>query len=313
MASTHRSVLPHASGLVHRNVLLTTHYLVVDNRFAQHHGLSLLAIGLGVHIQSLPVGAKVSIKAIAAKFPESELRVARAFRELELWGFLARIRERLPDGRIVPRTISYNRPVAEPRPVRETPNPTPDPDPEPDPEPEPEPWFDPEPEPEPEPEFEREPEAEFDSEPEFEREPEPEFGPEPEFTPEPEPASPALAPTHAPATALLAGLRRHEPRLLLSARDIRRLAPGVTAWLDRGIHPDAVARTLCACLPDRLAHPAGLLAHRLTHLLPPPLPAGPPAPPPRDPFQTCDICDRAFRAAAPGRCRDCGPATRAAA
>ncbi|EKX65027.1 hypothetical protein STRIP9103_04666 [Streptomyces ipomoeae 91-03] len=35
------------------------------------------------------------------------------------------------------------------------------------------------------------------------------------------------------------------------------------------------------------------------------LPAGPRQARPPDPFQTCDGCERVFRAAQPGLCRDC--------
>ncbi|MFF7368271.1 hypothetical protein ACFY98_11010 [Streptomyces tricolor] len=37
----------------------------------------------------------------------------------------------------------------------------------------------------------------------------------------------------------------------------------------------------------------------------PPYHAPEPPPPVRHPLQTCDACDRAFRAPAPGHCRDC--------
>ncbi|MFI8961504.1 helix-turn-helix domain-containing protein [Streptomyces sp. NPDC053493] len=315
MASLHLSAPPRTSGLIHRNVRLTSHYAVVDNRLAQHRTLSLTARGLALYLESLPDGASVGIKAITAAVPESELRVTRALRELEAHGYLVRERVRLPNGRLITLTISYNRPGAEPDPGPETPGPRrpprrdrpgrpPRPRPSP-PAPPPPPAAPPPPAPSAAP---------------------PRPAPPPPAPPPPAPsaASPAgasaapppapppapLAERHRPAAALLVGLRAHEPRLLLAERDVRRLAPGVTAWLDRGIHPDAVRRTLSACLPDDLVHPAGLLAHRLTVLLPPPLPARPPAP---DPFQTCDGCDRPFRAPVPGRCRDCRPAAGAAA
>ncbi|REK92177.1 hypothetical protein DY245_00550 [Streptomyces inhibens] len=101
---------------------------------------------------------------------------------------------------------------------------------------------------------------------------------------------------------------------MLSVRDIDRLAPAVAAWLERGAPPDSVRTALATRLPPTLRHPAALLAHRLTALLPPPLPAeAPPAArtvPRPHPLQTCDGCDRAFRAPEPGRCRDCrAPAT----
>ncbi|MDH6225943.1 helix-turn-helix domain-containing protein [Streptomyces sp. MJP52] len=111
------------------------------------------------------------------------------------------------------------------------------------------------------------------------------------------------------AVDVLAGLRRHDPRLLLSATDAEHLAPGVAAWLERDVAPSAVRRALTENLPDEpLIRPAALLAHRLAAQLPPLPPVRPPAAPapdPRHPLQTCDHCDRAFRAPDPGRCRDC--------
>ncbi|MEU7016860.1 helix-turn-helix domain-containing protein [Streptomyces sp. NPDC046385] len=268
MGTTHTSAQSRAvRGLLHVNVRHTTRYTVVGNHLAQHRELSLLAKGLALYIQSLPAGASVGIKTIAARHPESELRIAVGLRELEKHGYLKRTRERLPDGTFVPRTISYNRPGAEPTPVRTT-HPV-----------------------------------------------------SPESAPAAKPKRPAPPPLEErdrPAAVLLAELRIHEPRLLLGARDIERLAPDVTAWLDRGAHPDAVRRTLSASLPDNLAHPASLVAHRLAALLPPPLPVSLSAPvsaprsrvtltSPRSPFSECEDCGRPFRGAPPsgGRCLDC--------
>jgi hypothetical protein len=238
-------------------------FTVVGNHLAQHSELSLTAIGLAVHIQSLRSGTPVGIKALAAKFPEGETRIASALRELETHGYLARTKERLPSGRIVTRTISYNKPrtrtatLPPPRPHREPPLPAAS-------------------------------------------------------------AAPATAtaapqthdlPTHRIARDVLAGLRTHDPRLHLSEHDVRRLAPAVAAWLERGVAPDDVQRTLSAGMPrEGVRHPAGFLARRLTALLPPPLPTRPEPACRPDPLQNCDGCDRAFRAPAPGRCRDCRPA-----
>ncbi|GHI06859.1 DNA-binding protein [Streptomyces cellostaticus] len=110
------------------------------------------------------------------------------------------------------------------------------------------------------------------------------------------------------ATDLLADLRRHDSRLVLSARDTAHLAPGAAAWLERDVTPAAVRHALTRGLPDEpLCRPAALLAHRLADQLPPPPPFRAPAPPPtvRHPLQTCEDCDRAFRSPAPGLCRDC--------
>ncbi|MFB6828031.1 helix-turn-helix domain-containing protein [Streptomyces hydrogenans] len=272
MASQHLNATLLTHGLIHHNVRLTTRYVVISNALAQHRELSLLAIGLATHLQSLPAGSCVGIKAIASRFPESEFRIAAAMRELEAHGYLARTRRRLPDGRILPLTISYNSPGADPAAVRET-RAAPKP---------------------------REPR------------PEPETPPGPAPAPRP-PAPPTLTARHARAAELLCGLRAHAPRLLLSERDVRRLAPGVTAWLERGAQPDAVRRTLCADLPHDLAYPAGLLADRLAALMPPPLPAAPATPAAAGPLQNCDDCDRAYRAPEPGRCRGCEAAAAEAA
>ncbi|MGC9541742.1 helix-turn-helix domain-containing protein [Streptomyces sp. UG1] len=110
------------------------------------------------------------------------------------------------------------------------------------------------------------------------------------------------------ATDLLADLRRHDPRLLLSVSDTAHLAPGVAAWLERDITPTALRHALTTDLPpEPLCRPAALLAHRLTTQLPPPPPFRAPAPPSpvRHPLTNCDGCDRAFRSPVPGRCRDC--------
>ncbi|MFE7271335.1 helix-turn-helix domain-containing protein [Streptomyces sp. NPDC057623] len=251
---------PHAGGLVHDHTRHTTRFTVIGNHLAQHASLSGLAIGLGVCIQSLPSGARVDIKTLAARFPEGTTRIAAALRELETHGYLRRERQRTPTGRIVTRTISCNQPGSSraedhPTPARKKRTPAP-------------------------------------------RKPLPAV---------PKPAYPA-PPLLQTATDLLAGLRHHDPRLLLSERDTAHLAPGVAAWLERDVTPTAVRHTLTTDLPtERLCRPAALLAHRLTTQLPPPPPFRAPAPPSpvRHPLQTCEACDRAFRSPAPGHCRDC--------
>ncbi|WP_328385587.1 helix-turn-helix domain-containing protein [Streptomyces sp. NBC_00400] len=263
-------------------------YTIVGNHLTQHRSLSGLAIGLAAHIQSLPEGAPVDIRSLAKRFPEGRDRIAAALRELEAYGYLERVRRRTDDGRVVTVTISYNNPEAtrarrareaaeqaKRRTAVEPPPPAPDPAP-------------------------------------VRQSPQPDPAPRP--CPAPQPPEPVTRAHHTPAAALLANLRRDDPRLLLSVRDIHRLAPPVAAWLERGASPDAVRSALTAGLPPTLRHPAALLAHRLTELLPPPLPAAPtppcaaapPGPPPGPPpLQTCDGCERAFRATAPGLCRDC--------
>ncbi|MEU0135274.1 helix-turn-helix domain-containing protein [Streptomyces sp. NPDC006296] len=318
-----------SSGVLHARVRHTTAFTVVGNHLTRHRALSLLAIGLAVHIQSLPDGARISIKHLAARFPESEARIAVALRELEATGYLCRSRVRLPDGRIVTRTVSYDRPGAEvpaatiPRPrtgERDTPvapaapppavpGPTPvvhPPVPEQPPAvPGPTPVVHP---PVPELPPVPAPPAVLLPAPTARTVPPPPL-------PRPRASDPAL---HRSAAALLADLRRLSPQLTLSERDIETLAPGVVSWLERDAHPDTVRRALTSDLPVPLKHPAKLLRHRITALLPPPLPGSEDLVPPRSgrlviPLQNCDRCDRAFRSRHPGHCRDCGTGAREAA
>ncbi|MFJ3878493.1 helix-turn-helix domain-containing protein [Streptomyces sp. NPDC090077] len=246
------------SGVIHVNVPHTGHYVVIGNHLAQHQALSLVAIGLAVHIQSLAAGARIGIKELAARFPEGEIRIAAALRELEAAGYLERSRVRTSEGRLATRTVSYNRPRGSVPPEDDPPPPPPA-----------------------------------------------------DRTPVPEPEAAAPAPRQ-DAVDLLARLRGDDPRLLLAERDVRRLAPGVAAWLDRGAEPEAVRHALAGDLPPDMRSPAALIGYRLREGIPPRMPA---APPPHagtavrrpDPMQNCDGCERAFRAPAPGRCRDCPP------
>ncbi|WP_435602721.1 helix-turn-helix domain-containing protein [Streptomyces sp. bgisy130] len=298
-----RSPSPHPAGVHQVTEFQDPGYTIVGNHLTQHRSLSGLAIGLAAYIQSLPEGAPVDIRTLAGRFPEGRDRIAAALRELEAYGYLERVRQRTDDGRMVTRTISYNNPEAtRARRAREAaaeskrrtaveppaPSPAPAPSSAPTSAPAPFPASSPSPSPSP---VRQSPPARVAQAP---------------STPRlPEPATPAH---HPPAAALLANLRRDDPRLLLSVRDIHRLTPPLAAWLERGATPEAVRRALTTGLPDTLRHPAALLAHRLTELLPPPLAATSPAAPTRArpaPLQTCDGCERAFRAPTPGRCRDC--------
>ncbi|MFJ3198896.1 helix-turn-helix domain-containing protein [Streptomyces sp. NPDC086989] len=276
----------------------------MSNLLAQSRELSLLAMGVGLHIQSLPEGARVSIRVLAERFPETEYRIGRALGELEAAGFLRRTRLRMPGGSIVTRTVSYNLPLSE----------TP-PDPEPDPDRGPDQNQAPDQDPESDPDQDPQPPSPAPEPPSPAPEPEPApeqvTGAEPPGDPvrDPRPARPVLR----VASELLAGLRIREPRLLLAERDVERLVPGVVEWLERGAAYEAVRRALTADVPSDLRNPAGLLAYRLRAAIPPPLPErdrGSASTPPPDrvihPFRTCDGCERAFRSPTPAtHCGDC--------
>ncbi|MFF4158314.1 helix-turn-helix domain-containing protein [Streptomyces sp. NPDC001678] len=277
-----RGELPRA-GVVHVRHRHEANFTVVGNHLAQHPDLSAVAIGLGVYIQSLPDGALVGIKDLTRRFREGEMVIGRALNELEDAGYLERRRLRTERGRVVTATRWYERPGALPpdpgkridlvkRPSTPVPRPAP----------------------------------RLECPVALRKPPQP---------PPPKPLPPADGPVDEPASGLLAGLRRRDPRLLLSEKDVRRLAPAVRAWLDRDVGPAQVVRTLTADLPvGGITWPVRLLAYRLAHWLPPALPVTGPAEPRASgterlarplPFQTCDGCERAFRANGPGRCRDC--------
>lgn len=292
------------SGVIHVRTYQSGQYVLIGNHLAQHHALSLTAIGLAAHILSVPEGSLVDIRSLTLRFPEGRDRIAVALRELEEHGYLRRVREHTREGRLVTRTYVHHLPCTQPpkaasasgavRP-RAVPSAVVH-------------AADEVQEPSPEGDQPAERPADVPVEPPAPAESGASDVPVPEPQPQPEPG-----PRHEEAADLLLGLRRTDERLTLSARDVNRLAPSVVAWLERGASPAAVHRTLTADLPLALKHPAGVIAYRLRELLPPPLPPAPAAPRVTvaegvrrpDPFQDCDGCERVFRSAEPGRCRDC--------
>ncbi|MFC7892622.1 hypothetical protein [Streptomyces sp. NPDC057381] len=261
------------SGVIHVRTRLTADFTVIPNALAQRRG-SAVTVGVAVYILSLPTGVPVTIAALCAHFSEGEILISRALRELEAAGYLERRRERTPSGQIRTRTYFYDVPGGD----------GPDRPPAP-------------------------PTRPLPREREREAVPVPGPGPGPEVTESP---VTALADADPKAVAVLTALRRVDPRLVLSAREAARLAPAVAAWLAAGVGAHEITELLTVRLPDRFrARPASILAFRLRET---PLPVPPPAPAPLPPaverpavlpFQTCDGCERAFRALEPGRCRSC--------
>ncbi|WP_366916473.1 hypothetical protein [Streptomyces sp.] len=216
------------SGVTHVRTYQSGQYVVVGNHLAQHRGLSLIAIGLGTHILSLPEGAPVDIRSLADRFPEGRDRIAFALRELEAHGYLERVRERTDAGRLFTRTYVHHTPggagAARGRTrgdaaARPSAN-------------------------------DRQPPQEDDRggagpvthearATSVRAEPEPPAVSEqrPQAPDRPAVQVPPAAETrldsrHEKAVALLAALRRTDDRLTLSARDLNRLAPAVTACVN---------------------------------------------------------------------------------
>ncbi|MFJ2735724.1 helix-turn-helix domain-containing protein [Streptomyces sp. NPDC087317] len=300
------------SGVTHVRTYQSGRYVVVGNHLAQHRELSLTAIGLATHVLSLPEGAPVDIRSLADRFPEGRDRIAFALRELEAQGYLERVRERTDAGRLFTRTYAHHTPVrTDTDPIRGRTASAPRAGAQGPPQENDRARQQPPPPPptEPTPSDVREDRAEV-----------------PEAPNPPAPLEGGGTPRdrhYDEAVALLAGLRRTDARLTLSLRDVNRLAPTVIAWFKAGATVAVVHRALTTDVPADLRHPAGLVAHRLRELLPPPLPPAPTPPPLTSattgirhrphPLRNCDGCERAFRAPEPGRCRDCRTAAQATA
>ncbi|WNZ10778.1 hypothetical protein [Streptomyces sp. 11x1] len=288
------------SGVIHVRTRLTADFTVISNALAQRRG-SAVTVGVATYISSLPTGTPVSITALCAHFDEGEILISRALRELEAAGYLERRCERTPTGQVRTRTFFYDVPGGKP-----------DPDPDPSGPPKP-----PRPRrprkqpatatPAPAPGAARDTaETLAPAEEKTDQAAEPETQTGTESKPE---APASLTDADPRAIALLAGLRRVDPRLILSEREAARLAPAVTRWLTTGLLPAQITDHLTARLPaDLLVRPVGILAYRLKET---PLTApatGSPETPERPvvlKMRNCDGCDRGFRSAGHSHCRDC--------
>lgn len=277
------------TGVIHVRTRLTADFTVLSNALAQRRG-SAVTIGVAAYILSLPDGSPVSISALCAHFSEGEIVISRALRELAAEGYLERPRVRLPSGRIRTQTYFHDVPHRnrDPRPdgPQEQPKPT-------------------------RPRRSRRAPAPVGAagSTALTRKLSPAQSPVPAQREPEEPVS--LADADPAAVAVLASLRRVDPRLVLSEREAAPLVPGIGRWLTAGMSAHRIAEVLTARLPDRfLTRPAAILAFRLRETplpAPPPLAAAPPSTrrPAVPPWQTCDGCERAFRAPEPGHCRDC--------
>ncbi|MFI2033325.1 hypothetical protein ACH470_01265 [Streptomyces bottropensis] len=284
------------SGVIHVRTRLTADFTVISNALAQRRG-SAVTVGVAAYISSLPTGTSVSITALCEHFDEGEILISRALRELEEAGYLERRRERTPTGQVRTRTYFYDVPGGEP-----------DPDPDGSPRP-------------PKPRRPRKQPAAATPAPASGAVRDTVEAPvqagektaeaaEPEAQAETEAEAPVpLADADPRAIAVLAGLRRVDPRLVLSEREAARLAPAVTRWLGQGLLPTQITDHLTARLPaNLLVRPAGILAYRLkeTPLIAPE--PGSPETPERPAvlrMRNCDGCDRGFRSAGHSHCRDC--------
>ncbi|WP_271208646.1 helix-turn-helix domain-containing protein [Streptomyces poonensis] len=269
---TNAAVRPHPavarsgspSGVIQLKAYQPERYTIIGNHLAQHRELSLVAMGLALHILSLPDGAAVDIRTLTSRFPEGRDRIAFALRELEAHGYFERVRERTGAGQVVTRTYAHHvpgrttrttEPVVRDSAVRE-------------------PVREQVPEPEPGRVVELEPVTVPGDEPEREAPPpgeaEPVSAPEPS---EPPAEDAAPGPHHEEAVVALTRARKLDKRIMLSERDVQRLAPAAAEWIARGVGRVALMQVLSDRLPPEVHNPAALVAHRLREWLPPSLPS----------------------------------------
>ncbi|MEU3783597.1 hypothetical protein [Streptomyces sp900129855] len=286
------------SGVIHVRTRLTADFTVISNALAQRRG-SAVTIGVAAYILSLPDGSPISIAALCDHFTEGEILISRALRELEAAGYLERRRERLPAGQIRTRTYFYDVPGGDPD----------DGPPEPPKPPRPRKQSDTAQAGPPSAAVREATPAPARTEPvQTDQTDQRDQTDQTDRTQAEEPAPASLDDADPQAVAVLTALRRVDPRLILSAQEAARLAPAVTQWLAAGVAAPEITELLTARLPNRFkTRPAGILAFRLkeTPLPAPARSAEPPVRPAVVRMRNCDGCDRGFRAAEPGRCRDC--------
>lgn len=263
----------------------TGKYVQVPNGIAQNHSLSLEARGLLTYLLSLPDANRATVERITALVPNGRRSVSNAMNELETAGHLKRARVQDPEtGRWVTLTSVSDSPTdhmptvgvptgrvvgAHPKEKDLGSNDLPS---------------------QPE-ETEQRPEGRAGS------------GEGEKFS------SQETDPLTERAVTLLERLAIHNHRLMLSAREARRLAPMAVQWLAEGIQEKQITQVLTAALPSAgVASAAALVTYRLRNHRPEPQQAPEPSQAPSRAVerQRCPECEVIFPLGHPGGiCRSC--------
>lgn len=85
-------------------------FVILDNALVQNNRLSFGARGLAEYLLSLPPGAKVDIRSLAADNPEGRSAIAGYMNELEALRYLVRIRTQGERGRFETKSTIYEEP-----------------------------------------------------------------------------------------------------------------------------------------------------------------------------------------------------------
>lgn len=105
--------LPHRPSVLHKHPK-RREFVQVENSIARSEVLSLKASGLLVHILSMPDGAPIDARSIAASRPDGRTAVLSALKELRDEGHIEQVRVQRPDGRWITVTHVYECPVDNP-------------------------------------------------------------------------------------------------------------------------------------------------------------------------------------------------------
>lgn len=254
-------------------------FTIVPNATARDHALSYTARGILAYLLSLPSGAREDIHTLSAKSVEGRKAIAAALTELETRGYLARKRIRGEAGTLTTEVVLYDvrdgaSSQVAPNTVRVASG---------------------------------GPAAGSSVDNPVEN--------EVENSPLPTPATAAPVAELAPegraggeisrSETLLAEVARSDRRLHLSAKDVRRLAPLVETWFERGADKRLISETLTVGLPDRVQHPAGLLRKRLEEKMPT-APSVVPVAASQAVRHSCPVCERLKAPGVPaGLCEHC--------
>jgi hypothetical protein len=255
-------------------------FTIVPNATARDHALSFTARGILAYLLSLPAGRSETVVSLSEKSVEGRKAVSAAMAELEKRGYLARKRVKGERGTITTEVVVFD--VRDGASSQVAPNDTPV--------------------------SVGGPVAGSSVDNPIED--------LVENSPLPTPVVLAAVPAESAPEGraggeisrsenLLSEVSRSDRRLHLSARDMRKLAPLVETWFERGADKRLISLTLTAGLPDQIQHPAGLLRKRLEDKMPTAAPVAPVAPV-QAVRHHCPVCERIKAPTAPaGLCEHC--------
>ena len=88
-------------------------YSVVHNELIEDKRISFKARGLLIYLLSKPDHWRSTTAHLASVGPDGIAAVKTGMKELELLGYIKRVRERHPDGRITTHTIVFDQPCGQ--------------------------------------------------------------------------------------------------------------------------------------------------------------------------------------------------------